>query len=98
MSKARDHQDSAKPPAQGVRRRQKRRSIPDRVELPSVVDRASQIPKAYVSGYLRAVTGKASLRGAIKAQCLECMGWSRGDVRECTAPACPLWLYRPYQE
>jgi hypothetical protein len=97
MSKSTDCQDSATTPKLGVRRRQKRRSLPDRVHLPQVQDRVSQIPRLYKSGYLRAVTAQASAKGAIKAQCLECVGWVRRDVAECTALACPLWLYRPFK-
>ena len=40
---------------------------------------------------------RASPRRAIKAFCLQCVGYVRKDVTECTAIACPLWHYRPYQ-
>lgn len=59
--------------------------------------RVDEVPPLYRAGFLRAVAGKASPRGAIKAFCLECVGWSRADVRACTAPACPLYPYRPFQ-
>ena len=42
-------------------------------------------------------SGKASPRAAIKAFCQECVGFDRLAVAECTACACPLWMYRPYQ-
>ena len=45
--------------------------------------------------YLRAMSGK-SMAAAIHSQCLECVGWEREEVRLCTAPACPLYPYRPY--
>lgn len=32
-----------------------------------------------------------SLRAAVKATCLECVGRSRAEVTACTALACPLW-------
>lgn len=39
---------------------------------------------------------------AIKAFCLECCGYSRDDVKGCTAPMCPLWEFRdghnPYRK
>lgn len=39
-----------------------------------------------------------SLRGsrgaAIRLFCLECMGGSRPEVKACSAPECPLFLYR----
>lgn len=40
---------------------------------------------------------KASPRAAIKAFCTECVGYDRLAVAGCTAYACPLWRYRPYQ-
>lgn len=45
----------------------------------------------------RAYEGKASPRAAIKAFCLQCVGYQRQDVTECSAQAYPLWRYRPYQ-
>jgi hypothetical protein len=45
----------------------------------------------------KAYSGEASPRKAIKAFCLECVGYDRKAISDCTAPACPLWLYRPYQ-
>lgn len=41
---------------------------------------------------------KASPRQAIKAQCLECQGFDRDSITGCSAPACPLFEYRPYQK
>jgi hypothetical protein len=29
--------------------------------------------------------------------CLECVGFDRNAITECTAPACPLWNFRPFQ-
>lgn len=46
----------------------------------------------------RALSGSASPRGAIKAFCLQCVGFSRSDIKNCTARACALHKYRPYQE
>lgn len=46
----------------------------------------------------RALDGKASPRTAIKAQCLECVGFDRTAVTECTAFGCPLWHYRPFRK
>ncbi len=44
----------------------------------------------------RAYSG-ASKTLAIKAFCLQCTGYLRAEVRACSAHACPLWPYRPYQ-
>ena len=41
-----------------------------------------------------------SMRLAINAFCYECMGFAkswRNDVRDCTAPNCPLFGFRPYK-
>lgn len=43
-----------------------------------------------------------SLRLAVSAMCVRCMGGGDGhvprrEIRECTAPSCPLWAVRPYQ-
>jgi hypothetical protein len=45
----------------------------------------------------RAIQGTAFPRGAIKAMCLECLGFDRKGITECTGYACPLWRYRPFQ-
>ena len=31
---------------------------------------------------------------AIHYQCVECMGWSAQEVKECTDPRCPLYPFR----
>ena len=45
-----------------------------------------------------AFSGAASPRGAIRAQCLICVGYDREAIRACTGFSCPLWAYRPFQE
>jgi len=63
----------------------------------SVIERLKEMPVSHRLGYLRAVRGKAAPRAAIRAFCLECVGWDRHEVGMCTATACPLYKYRPYQ-
>ena len=63
----------------------------------AIKKRRADIPKAYQRIYDKAVKGK-SLRAAAKSFCLECMGWQRDEVRQCTAMACPLFPYRPYSD
>lgn len=46
---------------------------------------------------VKAYAGTASPRSAIKAMCLECVGYDRDAIRGCTGYSCPLWTYRPYQ-
>lgn len=41
---------------------------------------------------------RSSLRQAIKAFCVECVGYDRDAAVRCTAYACPLWAYRPHQK
>ena len=73
---------------------QKALSLVEPTRRPMVESRAIQMPLLYRAGYLRAAAGKASPRAAIKAFCLECVGWDRKEVSLCTAPACPLYPYR----
>ena len=48
----------------------------------------------YLTTFRRAYGG-TSLRAAVNAFCIECMGFDASEVRTCTAPACPLWACRP---
>jgi len=55
--------------------------------------RLAKVPAKYRNLYRRAYAAK-SRKAAIRAQCLECCGWSADEVRRCTAPACPLYEFR----
>lgn len=54
---------------------------------------------------VRNIGNSKSLRAAIDAQCAHCMGCTadhiepgfRESIRDCSAPACPLFNFRPYQ-
>jgi len=48
----------------------------------------------HLNKFLRAYKGK-SLRAAVNAFCIECNGFDFAAVRDCTAPCCPLYEYRP---
>jgi len=61
----------------------------------AVLKRLTDMPETYRGIYLKAMEGN-SLASAAKAFCLECMGWARSEIPLCTAPACPLYPYRPY--
>ncbi len=52
---------------------------------------------AKVSPFIRAYAGKSPAAG-IKAQCLDCVGCDVVAIRECTADACSIFAYRPYQK
>jgi hypothetical protein len=57
----------------------------------------AQAPPSAQATLSRAFSGSASPRGAIKAFCLQCVGFVRADVKNCTARACALHAYRPFQ-
>lgn len=59
-------------------------------------ERLSMIPPKYKSTYRRAITGD-SLRAAVNAQCLECVGFLSEEVRNCSDSGCPLYMVRPYR-
>jgi len=56
-----------------------------------------QAPESAKKTLTQAFSGSASPRAAIKAMCLSCVGFQRDEIRDCTAFACPLWKYRPFQ-
>ena len=60
--------------------------------------RLSFVPASSQKLFERVYAGKASPRTAIKAQCLECVGFERAAITGCTAYACPLRNLRPYQK
>ena len=64
----------------------------------SILSKAKDMPEIYKKNYLASVSGKASPRNAIKAFCIECMGYARGEVTNCDTIDCPLNLYRPYRK
>ncbi len=53
----------------------------------------------------RFLSSKPSRKRAIEAMCAHCMGCTqdhfepttKADIRNCSAPHCPLYFYRPYQ-
>jgi hypothetical protein len=64
-------------------------------DIAKIQNRAADMPPIYRRNYLRAVS-RRSMAAAIKAFCLECVQWERAEVTHCTAPACPLYAYRPF--
>ena len=57
-------------------------------------DVSKYLPSAR-SHFEAAFAGK-SRKAAVTAFCVQCMGYDRDEVRNCTAPACPLYPHRPY--
>lgn len=49
----------------------------------------------YLNTFRRAFAGK-SLRAAVNAFCVECLE-TPDEIRDCRAPACPLFSSRPYR-
>lgn len=64
----------------------------------AIQKRKDIMPSRYQKLYNRVTSSKASPREAIKAHCLECMGWHKNEVILCNSVACPLYRYRPYQK
>ena len=62
----------------------------------SVLKRLLEMPESSRRTFLLALWG-TSRQSAIKAFCMECVGWEREEVRNCTATACPLWAHRPWK-
>lgn len=59
-----------------------------------------QIPVRYKKTWLDCFEGKATRNAAIRAKCLECVGYEavQENVGDCTARTCPLWHFRPLQK
>ena len=84
-----DAEPSSKCPPEGVQ-----------TNKSEVIRYAQNIPSKYQQVYLRAATGKSSPREAIKAKCLDCVGYEEPSnrIRACSAKTCPVWQFRPYQK
>ncbi len=65
----------------------------DRKRAIRLKDISEHTPR-YFATFKRAYGGH-SLRAAVNAFCAECNGFDHAAIRDCTAPACPLWPYRP---
>jgi hypothetical protein len=60
--------------------------------------RLATTPESAKGHFVAAWAGKCSPRRAIKAQCLECIGFDRDAITGCISYACPLWNFRPFQK
>jgi len=75
------------------------------IEMPAIADLAAQKQAIHLQGvsprhrgiFKAAYAGK-SLRKAVSAFCLDCLGLAPDEIRRCTAPTCPLRTVRPYQK
>jgi len=60
------------------------------------LDMVRKLVPSKLSQFKRAYGGK-SLRAAINANCLDCMGYEQASVKRCRILDCPLHSVRPYQ-
>ena len=60
------------------------------------LDMVRKLVPSKLSQFKRAYAGK-SLRAAINANCLDCMGYEQASVKRCRILDCPLHSVRPYQ-
>jgi len=70
--------------------------VPQNLSHPKIKNKLIAMPPAYRNCYTQAMKGN-NLRAAIHSFCLECVGWQRTEVTQCTSISCPLYPYRPYQ-
>ena len=56
------------------------------------------VPVMYRPLVTRALSADCPPRAAIKARCLQCVGFTRADITSCTATDCALRGFRPYQK
>lgn len=68
--------------------------------LKKIVAKIEIIPERYKRISARAIMGECPPSQAIKAKCLDCVGWELPieNIGKCRAKTCPLHSYRPYQK
>lgn len=71
---------------------------PAQIQKTFIESAVKSAPARFRKNYKNALEGKAQSKKAIKAKCLECVGFEDGPnrIRNCEAYTCPLWKYRPY--
>ena len=62
----------------------------------SLFHRTMRMEKAYIKKVMDMINAgkRTSPLKAIRAKCLDCMGFQLGEVRNCPSQDCPLWKYR----
>ena len=66
--------------------------MPDTIHN-SVETRLADMPECRRNTYRRAMAGEGR-KLAIRAMCIQCMGYESAEIERCTATACPLYPYR----
>lgn len=69
----------------------------DKAKIEAARERRLQWFKPSNRGIVQRAWSGKSRRAGVQAFCLECVGEDKDAIRHCTALACPLWPYRPYQ-
>ena len=56
--------------------------------------------KVHEDLFKRVLSGRAPQREAVKAQCIECIGYIDvvKEIKNCADTMCPLYRYRPYMK
>ena len=55
------------------------------------------VPEKHKIATRRALLGQISRSTAIRVKCLQCCGYQREEIKECTVITCALYAVRPYQ-
>ena len=90
MAKARAAIDKTKPKKP---RRKFKRPVPPEAHT----TRLKSMPERFRKQYLTVISTAGGPKQAIRAFCLECVGWSASEVRNCQGFACPLYMHRPFK-
>lgn len=58
----------------------------------------TSVPDKHKIATLRALTGQTMKAASVKMKCMQCAGYSRDEVTNCTVTTCALHMHRPYQK
>jgi hypothetical protein len=71
--------------------RARTRKVDDMMD--KITAKVERFPEGSKASYIKATSGTASPRMAIKVFCTECMGYSLHEAKTCTTVECPLFRY-----
>ena len=66
---------------------------PSEKQRTQIKKRLEEMPSIYRMNYLKAMRGGSKV-AALKAFCLECVGWERVEIERCTDLGCPIYPQR----
>jgi len=58
----------------------------------------NSVPQKHQIATRRALLGQITRSTAIRVKCLQCCGYQREEIKECTVVTCALYAVRPYQD